>query len=402
MSIERIEVTLGKSGGAKVFETLQELEIWLSKERESWSWLTNQPVTEAQQVVWQRYGSFLDSIQSQLNEAKRIKQHSLNGNENPNYAYCFDIIRKQFITTFDQQRCQPSNSPFTKFIESLRGTENNAVAAAAMAFSMRCPISINQHDALRGAIYCLQFESGVLERKPQELQTLEDLRLEWEGKFQTFREALIAETDKHKKLNIDGSQLISKHENAFQQILLKQEDELKSLVSSAKTEWNDLRKTYDNSLALRSPVTYWTRKATTHKWLAWAYVVATIIVAWASIYILVQEVKDMLIVPKGIKDPESWHPEYWRLAILVTSGLFCVWVIRILVRLLLSNVHLLTDAKERVTMVQTYLALLRRDKLKDEERMFILQTLFRPTPTGIVKDDAVPLTIVEGLTKIGK
>jgi hypothetical protein len=55
-----------------------------------------------------------------------------------------------------------------------------------------------------------------------------------------------------------------------------------------------------------------------------------------------------------------------------------VWVVRILVRLLLSNIHLLTDARERVTMVQTYLALLRRGKIKDDERMFILQTLFRP------------------------
>jgi hypothetical protein len=55
-------------------------------------------------------------------------------------------------------------------------------------------------------------------------------------------------------------------------------------------------------------------------------------------------------------------------------------IVRILVRLLLSNIHLLTDAGERVTMVQTYLALLKRGKLKDDERMFILQTLFRPTP----------------------
>ena len=38
-------------------------------------------------------------------------------------------------------------------------------------------------------------------------------------------------------------------------------------------------------------------------------------------------------------------------------------------------------------MVQTYLVLLRRGKLGNDERLFILQTLFRPTQTGIVKDD---------------
>ena len=71
-------------------------------------------------------------------------------------------------------------------------------------------------------------------------------------------------------------------------------------------------------------------------------------------------------------------------------------------RLFLSNVHLHTDAKERVTMVQTYLALLRRGKItKDDERL-ILQTLFRPTSTGIMKDDGVPLTALEAISKLNK
>lgn len=121
-----------------------------------------------------------------------------------------------------------------------------------------------------------------------------------------------------------------------------------------------------------------------------------------SLFVLIPEVKSLLQPPAGIAEPEKWHPEYWRLAVIIASALFCVWIIRIFVRLLLSNIHLQTDAKERVTMVQTYLALMRRGKLKDDERMFILQTLFRPTPTGIVKDDAVPLTVVEGITKLGR
>jgi len=140
----------------------------------------------------------------------------------------------------------------------------------------------------------------------------------------------------------------------------------------------------------------------THLCLSWAYAAVSIIAAVLSMCFLIPEVKSMMQPPQGFQNPETWHPEYWRIAVLIASALFCVWVVRILVRLLLSNIHLLTDARERVTMVQTYLALMRRGKLKDDERMFILQTLFRPTPTGIVKDDAVPLTIVEGITKLGR
>jgi hypothetical protein len=91
------------------------------------------------------------------------------------------------------------------------------------------------------------------------------------------------------------------------------------------------------------------------------------------------------------------------LAILIASGLFGVWIVRIFVRLFLSNVHLHTDAKERETMVLTYLALLRRGTLPGvEERLFILDSLFRPSTTGIMKDDAVPLTAVEALSRINK
>jgi hypothetical protein len=98
----------------------------------------------------------------------------------------------------------------------------------------------------------------------------------------------------------------------------------------------------------------------------------------------------------------NWHPEYWRIAVLVAAGLFSVWVVRIFVRLFLSNVHLLTDARERATMVQTYLALMRKGGLKEEDRQLILKAIFRPTATGVVKDDAMPLTMIEALTKLGK
>ena len=73
-----------------------------------------------------------------------------------------------------------------------------------------------------------------------------------------------------------------------------------------------------------------------------------------------------------------------------------VWLARIIVRIFLSHLHLETDAKERVTMIQTYLALLREEHaLKENERQVILQTLFRPSATGIVKDDGIPPSIID-------
>jgi hypothetical protein len=81
---------------------------------------------------------------------------------------------------------------------------------------------------------------------------------------------------------------------------------------------------------------------------------------------------------------------------------FAFWFERIFVRLLLSQVHLYTDASERVVMAKTYIALLREGQgMKDEDRRLILQALFRPAVTGIVKDDAIPPTVLEWITRLG-
>lgn len=400
MSAERIEVSLGRGGGKKVFENLQEIETWLAKEREFWQWLNGAPWTDLGNAINSRYQTFFQNVQNQLNQAKGAKQQSENAKQQPQLQPYLDSIKNFFANHYDQQLNTFSGTPFAKFLTQLNKDEGQSVAVAALAHSVRHPINLNQYEFCRGVLLCFNYEAGLLKRKPNEAQALEEMRVEWEKKFQGFRDALQTETDTHKRLNSDGQLLISKQDTAFKELLTKQESALNELVAKSKTEWNDLRKTYDDALAVRSPVTYWTRKAKVHFWLSWAYAFVSVLAAGLSLCFLIPEVQSMMQPPKGTQDLEKWHPEYWRLAVLIASALFCVWVVRILVRLLLSNIHLLTDARERVTMVQTYLALLRRGKLKDDERMFILQTLFRPTPTGIVKDDAVPLTIVEGITKL--
>ncbi len=80
-----------------------------------------------------------------------------------------------------------------------------------------------------------------------------------------------------------------------------------------------------------------------------------------------------------------------------------MWGIRLIVRMFLSHLHLATDAAERVVMTQTYLSLLDGKHLpNDEDRKLILQALFRPTSDGIVKDEGVPFSLAEALTRSGK
>lgn len=50
----------------------------------------------------------------------------------------------------------------------------------------------------------------------------------------------------------------------------------------------------------------------------------------------------------------------------------------------------MTDAWERMAMMESYLALVADGKMDDNQRDLVLAAIFRPTSTGFVKDDATP------------
>ena len=103
------------------------------------------------------------------------------------------------------------------------------------------------------------------------------------------------------------------------------------------------------------------------------------------------------------KTPADKQPDAWRIAMVVLVGVFALWGARLIVRMFLSHLHLLTDAAERVVMVKTYLSLLEGDQLADkEDRQLILNALFRPAADGIVKDEGIPPSMLEFLTRQGK
>jgi hypothetical protein len=92
--------------------------------------------------------------------------------------------------------------------------------------------------------------------------------------------------------------------------------------------------------------------------------------------------------------------ELWKIGFIAVQATLLFWALRVLVRLLLSNIHLENDAAERVTMTMTYLALLRRNRVQQNEAInAILMALFRPSGDGIVKDEGVPIGAVDMLLR---
>jgi Family of unknown function (DUF6161) len=402
MPNEIIEVSLGKNSGTKVFNSLDELKTWLAKEQQIWSWLNQPPHTNEKQNVFSQFNQFYNSLNQQISQVNNVKLEATQRKQEPDFTPYFNRIKSSFQNFYENQRGILSETATGKFIEQLKSQCGDGVATFACGYFMGIQLAFGSRDGVCGVIASYCFENGWKDSAASEKQALDELRVNWQGIFQKFEKELKAESEKHIKLNSDGEALLKKQQSDGETLLKKQDTLFAELVTTTKNEWQNLKTTYDAELAIRAPVLYWKKKTTSHLILSWVFAGLAIIVGGVIFYSIFREVKTLLTPPVGVANPEQWHPEYWRLALLTASGLFGVWIVRIVVRLFLSNVHLHTDAKERVTMVQTYLALLRRGKItKDDERL-ILQTLFRPTSTGIMKDDGVPLTALEAISKLNK
>ena len=107
-------------------------------------------------------------------------------------------------------------------------------------------------------------------------------------------------------------------------------------------------------------------------------------------------------ITPGTKKPDKpilTSDNIWKFSIMLLISTIGIWLTRLSTKIFISNLHLGTETYERVTMIKTYFSLLAEDKgLKDDDRELILQTLFRPSTTGFIKDDG-PSNIPEVLAK---
>lgn len=86
---------------------------------------------------------------------------------------------------------------------------------------------------------------------------------------------------------------------------------------------------------------------------------------------------------------------FFNYIIFIMFTTIMVWMMKILVKIMLSNYHLAVDANERVIMINTYLVLLEDGKgFKEGDRKVILDNIFRQTNHGIIKDET-SVTIVD-------
>ena len=393
---------LKDNGGLFAPTSLAEANTWIQQEVSFWSWLNG---SRAGGNHDQGIKQALNQLNQAQNSANQAQQYT---DSNPQqYQNLVAQIRSQLEEVFVRQGLPHSSTPQAKRIEDYRKDAGDH--PASFFASVFVPPQQGHHFqpqelvGWRGLIEGLIERYGLLSapakgRKQAADQSFEQLRVK--------AEALLGDkTTAYDALHRDYSDLAAsiktaadQQRNDFDAAQAKRDSDFEKLVGDHKQEMETLRRTYEEAIALRAFVSYWEGKRKSHttqaKWtggISFASIAGTAVGLGWMIHDLVR--------PTGT----NAAPESWRLALLVLVGVFAVWGVRLIVRMFLSHLHLSTDAAERVVMTQTYLSLLDGKHLpNDEDRKLILQALFRPTSDGIVKDEGIPPSMFEFLTRQSK
>ena len=380
-----ISVDLGNRGGKLTFQTFEDLRIWAEKECSVWNWVSNAGLD--------------NNIGSVLRDGQLFFRDNLRNyiSQYPSNPGLLGSIQGIFADNLTNGRALLSTTAAGKFVLKLNETNPvGALWALATLTGVSTVMTISQVplSGLDGFIQAMMFRHGLKGSSSSEREALEGLH----GEMTTALSAKIAGLDEAKfrfdqlvtelntaksEFQTNGSVAINEANGVFN-----------SELESTKGRFAAIEKTYEDKLALQAPVSYWSEKAISHakkfKGLAWSSGIAMVL-AIVLITIMVST-----FVPKVSKGD---FPDPWRIGMVLITVTMLIWVIRLLVKVTLSQLHLQTDAEERTVLANAYLALLQRDQaLRPEDREMVLQVLFRSAATGIV-DDGGPATPIEIITK---
>ena len=386
-SSQSLEINLGENG-TKSFSSLDEFRQWIDKERSFWTPLFNLSRNDSSfnSALENRLSKFFHGISRSLQnttQSDRDNEHIIKSIK----SYISDAITSRSIVF--------SGTREGHYISSLLKEKPNIAAHVAGAF-LNLPLNPNIPESVEGHFLSIAFKNGFQDSSRQEREALGSLKSEWSSLLSESK------TD-NKAFAAQNADLINQHVKqieeqraSFREISDAASSSFHKLLDKSEKELTNIAQTYDKKLAVHASVVYWKNKAITHekaaKSLSWWCAIVGIVVALflgAEVFLYIgplQKIGDMPI---------------WKGAFLFLTAIIGVWALRILVRLLLSNLHLRADAIERRTMLLTYLALLRRGQGPNEnQRELLLQILFRPSATGIVKDDALPPIVAQWLNTV--
>lgn len=379
---QELRIDLGLNGGSFECPTTETADEFLQTEKSKWGWLLEkQPDDNVGRAMAQHY-------REQFGELERILRDGNGNNEDRLKRFRSEVTDRyrravlihsssstaEFVRCFHEQ--DPTMAFFALRWAVERGDDSPPRNRAEFAAALKTEL----------------FRTGVLQTAQAEAAALNDVFRKFDTLRAECRSALTEISDEQSRFGKKNQQFADEWQTAtktraddFRTQLGEFARQHQEQTGSHDERLTQMEATFKERLSLEAPVKFWNDRRWWHNLSAVVYGVAAILVGGSGFCWLFKSATD------AVASMTLDKPSYFKLIPLMILALGVFWVLRILVRLLLSHIHLASDAAERVVMVNTYLALLQSNEAATkEDRQLILQQLFRHAATGVVADDSAP------------
>lgn len=385
-----IEVAIPNTKRILKFGTTEDLLNWIEAEIKAWSVVFSNPSSV------ERLAGY---VREQQNSLQTLRSNVLQADQaDPQQPNSFQAAKKRIVGQFSGLRGGQwitSDHPLFPYINDFARIDAD-IAALVFCAARSDGNSILGHlgqgiptSLLVRLVLRTDRAAGDGEWINSQRQELQHLKNSFETDRDAAREKLSSMLEATRKQGSDDEKAAS-----------RRRDEWKQDKANFQDEWNGLRKTYDEALALNAPALYWSDRARTHVFQALGFGALFLAVLGASVLAFTKWGIPHLTVQPVLQIPgaplQTASPSIVLLLVPVIVPAFAVvWLLRICGRLLGESLQLMRDAKERETMVKTFLAFVHdeergRSLLLDQDRILILHALFRPSTVSAV-DDAPPV-----------
>ena len=192
-----------------------------------------------------------------------------------------------------------------------------------------------------------------------------------------FREITSFIEDKHNQIQVQYDEKVSE--------LAEFQKSIDDWQKEKQTKIKDLQETYENKLALEAPERLWKKRSKEHQLLAKKWTRFLIHAVIALIFALVGLV---VVIHTYLNSIQSELPFISESFILISVISFFIYIVRILIKIVMSNHHLATEYKQKAALTRFYQSLTKAGTdISKEERLIIINSLFSKVETGLVKTD---------------
>lgn len=154
---------------------------------------------------------------------------------------------------------------------------------------------------------------------------------------------------------------------------------------SKEKKINDLEETYKNKLKLEAPEQLWRDRAEEHQKSATYWSKRLIL---ASVALIIASAWFIIVLHNYSLGNLKEAPFISRSFILVSVISFFIYVVRVLIKIVLSNHHLATEYRQKAALTRFYQSLTYAGTdIDKDERLIIMNALFSRVDTGLVKVD---------------